>query len=669
MLKTSFLLVLLIVFISSSEEFSDSLTVYSSSMQDDKLSSTESYHYIKVTEEDQGKTLSSIISKSSGVSTQKMGGAGSFETVSIRGVDGSRVAVFYNGIPLNSSMGGAVDLSQIPLNQVDAVEIYKGITPASLGGNSLGGAINIIGKGSRAKSCELSFLVGSFGEFKGSALLSNKVENSNLLGNISYHYSKNDYPYLDRNGTAYNPNDDTLRDLNNNELNDFNSNISVTREINNNRLSLYWLHTQKRMGIPAAEGMINQTAYTSGREDLLIAKSDKSISIGNLTNTFSLSYMNDYLFWTGLDNYGIASGVLKPGEVGELQSSNFYTYYSFGYKLFTSNLLKIDGVSQIKYEQMLPQTDVADFGVGDWKSNRSSFNNSADLSFYFGDFSTIVGGSFTLIRDHTEGGEDPYTKNYLPTETTIKTNYSARLGVNYFLLNGDLSLFTNGGYYRKVPSLRELYGYQGAVIPNPNLSDEKGFNTDLGVSYINKKLSAELTLFYNHFEDLISIVFDGRISRATNIGENRSYGVEASLLWDIVTFISIQEAVTFQKTENLTELYNGNLLPDQVPFTSFSELVVGPFYGVRFTTDVTYKSKYYHDLANLKPFPADTNCHGFTELSFYLDWKYKNLSIRGGFLNVLDSRVHNDSKYSLESGYYQTLYPGRSLQLLTTITF
>ena len=106
--------------------------------------------------------------------------------------------MFLDGVLLQSSMGGAVDLSRFSADALEGIEIYKGITPARFGGNSLGGVINLVTKkGSSEPSRTLSLLVGSFGEFRGTAQLFEPFEQLNFRGFIEYHGGDNDYPYLD----------------------------------------------------------------------------------------------------------------------------------------------------------------------------------------------------------------------------------------------------------------------------------------------------------------------------------------------------------------------------------------------------------------------------------------------------------------------------------------
>ena len=53
----------------------------------------------------------------------------------------NEVAIFLDGVPLSRAASGAVDLSQLPVDGLDHVEIYRGVPPIELGAEAIGGAI------------------------------------------------------------------------------------------------------------------------------------------------------------------------------------------------------------------------------------------------------------------------------------------------------------------------------------------------------------------------------------------------------------------------------------------------------------------------------------------------------------------------------------------------
>ena len=66
------------------------------------------------------------------VGVQVRGLGGELATVSIRGSSAEQVMVYLDGVPLNRALGGGVNLADLPLGQVESIEVYRGFTPAGL---------------------------------------------------------------------------------------------------------------------------------------------------------------------------------------------------------------------------------------------------------------------------------------------------------------------------------------------------------------------------------------------------------------------------------------------------------------------------------------------------------------------------------------------------------
>lgn len=642
----------------------DSLEVTARIHEAEQLSTSEGYRYLSLDEKRGERSLSELLSTVPGVSVRHGSGVGGFEMVSIRGVTGGRVSVFLDGVELQSAMGGAVDLSRFPLDNLEGVEIYKGIAPARFGGNSLGGVINLVSKENyRKKRRDLSLLMGSYSEFRASGSITEPLKKSALSGFIGYHSGDNDYPYLDRNATPDNPDDDFMVTLTNNRSMIFNSSVGLSGDIPIGSYHLNWSHREKQMGIPAAEGFVNRTAETKEGEDRVKLALTHSLRESSLSHSLSFIQNRSTVFWTALDNFGTVHGGLTGDQWGELKSTNIKGEYRGGYSFPALNILHIVGSLSANYEEMIPTTDVRGYGYGEWNSSRLSGSNATDITLSAGAFTTTLGGSLTGHYSKTAGGKDPYTKFVLAEQSRTERDWSARAGVSLSLIDR-ISLFANIARYERAASLRELYGYHGGVIANPRLDQEEGRTVETGISCMEREISGEVTFFANHFNNLISMIHDGRVARSVNLGENRSFGIEQTLFWQIVPVVSIREAITLQKTENLTKGGNkGNLLPDQAPFTLFTDLTVGPFAGVSLSTQFKFESLLFRDLDNNHPFPANEGAKGNSEFSLFLKWQREWFTLSGSARNILEKREHDDSRYTLESGYYSTLYPGRVWQI------
>ncbi|MFQ5698957.1 MAG: TonB-dependent receptor plug domain-containing protein [Myxococcota bacterium] len=94
--------------------------------------------------DDRFETLEDVLDHVPGVRVRRSGGLGSFSTASIRGSKPEQVLVLLDGVRLNSSERGAVDLSTIPLRQVERIQVIRGGSAgARFGSDAAGGVISI----------------------------------------------------------------------------------------------------------------------------------------------------------------------------------------------------------------------------------------------------------------------------------------------------------------------------------------------------------------------------------------------------------------------------------------------------------------------------------------------------------------------------------------------
>jgi Outer membrane cobalamin receptor protein len=84
-----------------------------------------------------------ILNRLSGVKIRQDGGLGSEIKYSINGFSGDAVKIFINGTPAKN-YGPSFSLQSIPPSLIERIEVYKGVVPAHLQEDALGGAIDII---------------------------------------------------------------------------------------------------------------------------------------------------------------------------------------------------------------------------------------------------------------------------------------------------------------------------------------------------------------------------------------------------------------------------------------------------------------------------------------------------------------------------------------------
>ena len=146
----------------------------------------------------QGRSVSleTILNKTIGLKVGQTGGLGSSSRIIVHGLEGNRIQILWDGIPMNTS-DGAFSLDEIPIDIIERIEVYKSIIPARFGCDGLGGAVNIVTKEFSTDYLDASYELGSYQTHKGSVFSRKNFPKSGiLLGAGGYYTSaKNDYSF------------------------------------------------------------------------------------------------------------------------------------------------------------------------------------------------------------------------------------------------------------------------------------------------------------------------------------------------------------------------------------------------------------------------------------------------------------------------------------------
>ncbi len=136
-----------------------------------------------------------LIAQTPGIHVQDSGGMSGSKKISIRGSQSNQVLVLLDGVPLNDELGGDVDLSSIPANIIEKIEIHRGSSSHRFGSGSIGGVINIITKRTMENTLQVNSSFGAFGTKGIEPGYSGRYKNSGFL--VAYHYvtSQGDFPY------------------------------------------------------------------------------------------------------------------------------------------------------------------------------------------------------------------------------------------------------------------------------------------------------------------------------------------------------------------------------------------------------------------------------------------------------------------------------------------
>jgi len=160
--------------------------------------------------------VSDAVKHFAGVTVKDYGGVGGLKTVSVRSLGAQHTAVAYDGITLNDTQTGQIDLSRFSLDNVETISLSNGqpdniFQPARMFASA--GVISIVTKTpdfSNGKSIEGegTMKFGSFGLLSPSLSVSKRI-NKYLAINLNSEYllSQGNYPYTMYGGV----NDSTAR--------------------------------------------------------------------------------------------------------------------------------------------------------------------------------------------------------------------------------------------------------------------------------------------------------------------------------------------------------------------------------------------------------------------------------------------------------------------------
>lgn len=135
-----------------------------------------------------------LLDRSAGVRIRQDGGLGSHIHYNINGLTGNAVKIFIDGVPIGN-YGNAFSLNSIPPALIERIEVYKGVVPAHLSEDALGGAINVILKQQNRNSLTTSYSFGSFNthQWNMNGMYRNAKNGFTVNGSAFYNYSDNSY--------------------------------------------------------------------------------------------------------------------------------------------------------------------------------------------------------------------------------------------------------------------------------------------------------------------------------------------------------------------------------------------------------------------------------------------------------------------------------------------
>jgi len=530
---------------------SDAQTNSSSSVSVISQQQIEAYH---------AQTTAELVGKAIGVSFNSYGSLGAVQNVVIRGATSSKNLIYLDGVPLSSAHDGSFDLSAIPVNIIERIEIIKS-GPGNLGRtNAIGGMVNIITKkGVESQTpFSVSFENGSFipslsSEGPLSILDSQKLDiaytNNGVIATAGGQIAQNAYTY--DNGTAM-----EVRD--NAQLYEGHTSITVDTRVNDS-LSFQSrnLFSYRDLGVPG--GLVWGLTAEDNQKNLLAGTHNTFILDDPVSMISELKADIDYTYGRTFFHDADYQDSTHNTHKGSVQLDGTWRL-SERYTLTTGALYSLDHVDS---------TDVG-------KNSRQTVSAYAHAGIYSGD------GRFSLFPSLNIA--------YLSDLSSLSPN--ASLGALY-TINGDTEVRATVSYAERTPTFSELYW---PFMSNPDLETEKGWNGDVGLAVNRESLSYEGTLFARDITN--AVTYEAPTYLPANVAHSFYYGTEQSVSVSLSESLSAQISYQYNRSFDLS---GGLTLRDDVEVTHVrTHTAKGAIFISRQRYDLSLSGEYLGETGTLE---------------------------------------------------------------------
>lgn len=522
-----------------------------------------------------------ILNRVSGVRVLEEGGLGSNLSFTLNGFSGDQVKFFLDGIPMDN-FGSSLSMSDIPVNTIDRIEVYKGVVPVWLGTDALGGAVNIV-TNRKNNFLDASYSVGSFNTHRLSlnGAYTNPQNGFTFRGNVNYNYSDNNYkvwvPIKEgnnvvdsaeverfhdryRSGTVKLETGWTNRKYADNLL------FGVMASGNDRQVQTGATMSSVYGGISRNSQSVVPTVKYS-KDNLFVKGLNVSLnSAYNDTKSEVIDTLRGVTYnWLGEANYTPGS---DDGELNRtfttINDKEFNSQFNSGYVISPKHSLAFNYALSSFHRKSF------DTENPDKIENRfpKSLNKQVLGFAYKFDptkkWSATLFGKFYYLKASTSKEFD-FAQNTQRTDAfeVKKENMGYGLATSYYLLP-ELQVKASYEHTYRMPWATELFGDGLFTQPNPDLGPEQSDNLNLGAAYNFKlhqdhRFTLESNIIYRESEDLIYQVVKVASPETyfDNLSETRTLGVEGNLKYLWRETFRLGGSLTFQDITDQADLvYN-----------------------------------------------------------------------------------------------------------------
>lgn len=512
----------------------------------------------------------------------RVGGKGE-AYVRLRGFRQRELAVLIDGIPVSSPYDGQLDLSSIPVDAVQRIDVVKGASSVMYGANAMGGVINIITKKAALTSTEQDSsnhhmsLKGNYGSGESSRIGSTFMGN---MGKFRYfvtgsYFNQEYYPLSDNYEPAMNQDEG---DRENSDRQGWSGRVGLDWDMGETgKMGVNFTHIDLERGLPHHESDTRNkywrfTDWTEGVIDVFYRN-----NFGKLTmdSRFFYQYFNNSLRSYDDRTYSTqdSKSAWTSSYDDDAMGGDLHFRLPSGEKLLWKAALRF------KHDTHRQQGDIGD----EWEEyNIDMFSLPLEGEWKPVNGLTLIYGASLdmMLFNHPQENKN---KNTTAINPQIALLYS---------LNNQWNLKAATSIKTRFPTMKELFSFTSG---NPDLEPMRSTGFELGLEYRPvQHVSLSLVGFYNDIKDMINRA--GKYDPYINIDKAVFKGIEAGMTWDIGTTARLDLAYTYLKAEDKSESGQNYIehRPEHKLDAALSLQLPGKF-TVQLNTGFVSKQFYYED--------------------------------------------------------------------------
>ena len=547
------------------------------------------------------KTLPDMLENVPGLRVIRLQGRHGYSVASVRGSTSAQVAVYIDGVLANLQSEPAVDLSAIPADMIERIEVYKGYIPARFGAQAMGGVINIITKMPEEKKTNLLIGYGSFGRKKANASHSAKLFGGKFFAGGTYEGYDGDFDYWNDNGTPYDTTDNYEGTRRENGFE--NGDLLIKWENESWKAKASWVKQNRDLalvapgldkpGIPQRPSAIQELE----KWDMALSRRQQS---GKLEWGIKLTYVDQQ------KDYDSRRGS-APSEIGgSYITKSRYNTDRFG--------VAIDGTYALGERHLIE-------ALGEFYNEKLHVKGD-NLYTYLHGIEKYSRQDSNLTLQDTISLDKEGTLTLVPSvrwhEMDKIDHTTWQVGVNKEF-SPRLSLKSTYGTYARAPNLYEEYGDGAFILPaSEGLVWETGKQFDIGLhwksEYKSIKNRISLTGFWRETDNLIEFDMESpAYGRYKNIAKAEVKGIELETGFRWKSWL-LELTGTWMEGENKTPddgssvRYNGKSLPNRPEWSGTARLTKN-WKNISGFGEVIYTGKNYADPSEKVIFEARAVCN------------------------------------------------------------